>query len=585
MIDTVLANSIGKQGAYLPLTPPYTPARSRVNSAELPAASASSESAENHVDPATHLPTPPHTPAKLPSQAVWERRLGDTELSYFLPSRAEGVNDMYLCIDFNAPSALVTDARVHTVWAILRTRHPLLGAQVRMQEGEYDSASFRYSATGSAGEELDRASENLRISTQTKDEVILDYLNGPRLLSKEQPAYLLFARERPTSAPPADETRPTPEASPRLDTPPAVTEGPEQAEFHFCLCTTHYLGDGMALHKTANEFFHLLGGELSESDLTELFEREWAERYDLPGGDQSPLPEALEAKLPPVPIRSFAPQAAHVDFENMKRKTIGGHIMPRQKLGPRKTTVPTVPFSKEETKQLLKECKKHGVTISHVIFALCNLVWAGIKLPGGEALPTMMYSAANLRQYFAHIPESHFYLAVGYFNIMLPSFIPRTLTPSQVLWHRSQSVKRQMNAAVGSKMFVSRARLMAAERAEQAKRWAAEDDARAAGNWTPPTPPVPVHMDTQPKVPSQALLGLSMLGNLDAIYAHASYRRLELHGLTTGSRQRGGAMLLFAYTFAGRLWLSLGYDENGFEKESVGRFWNGLLEGVREHLL
>lgn len=29
---------------------------------------------------------------------VFERRMGDTELSYYLPSRADGVNDMYVTI-------------------------------------------------------------------------------------------------------------------------------------------------------------------------------------------------------------------------------------------------------------------------------------------------------------------------------------------------------------------------------------------------------------------------------------------------------------------------------------------------------
>ncbi|KZO95708.1 hypothetical protein CALVIDRAFT_482401 [Calocera viscosa TUFC12733] len=585
MIDTALANTFGTK-ARLPPSPPSSAPRTRANSTEYPVPDAHAQAADKHVQPGLQLPTPPQTPTKLPVEAVWERKLGETELSYFLPSRAEGVNDMYLCIDFTAPAALVTDERVRMVWAIIRTRHPLLGAEVRMQEGEYDSASFRYSAARTAGEELERASENLRISVQTKDEVILDYLNGPRLLSKERPAYLLFARDPATSC--AEGSLPTPDASPRLDVLAHAPVQDETAEFHFCLCTTHYLGDGMALHKTANEFFALLGGDSSEPELSELLEHEWTDRYILPQREQNPIPQPLEAKLPSVPARPFAKHAARVDFDNLQRKAIGGHVIPRQKHGPRRTTVPTVPFSKDETKRVLKECKKNGVTISHVIFALCNLVWAGIKPCGEEELPTMMYAAANLRPNFPPLPESHFYLAVTYFNIILPSFVPRTLSTAQVLWMRSQSVKRQMASVVGSKMFVSRARLMATQRAEQAKRWAAEDDARAAGTWIAPPPAPAASADgpaQQPKVPSQALLGLSMLGNLDAVYAHASYPRLALHGLTTGSRQRGGAMLLFAYTFAGRLWLSLGYDENGFEKETVGRFWQGLLDGVREHLL
>lgn len=55
--------------------------------------------------------------------------------------------------------------------------------------------------------------------------------------------------------------------------------------------------------------------------------------------------------------------------------------------------------------------------------------------------------------------------------------------------------------------------------------------------------------------------------------------------LTTGSRQRSGALLLFAYTFAGKLWLSLGYDAHGFQPGSIEGFWAALLSGVDEFLL
>lgn len=69
------------------------------------------------------------------------------------------------------------------------------------------------------------------------------------------------------------------------------------------------------------------------------------------------------------------------------------------------------------------------------------------------------------------------------------------------------------------------------------------------------------------------------------MYAHKSYTDLTLHTLTTGSRQRPGSILLFAYTFAGRLWLSLGYDRNGFEEGVIERWWKELRGGVDEFLL
>ena len=75
-------------------------------------------------------------------------------------------------------------------------------------------------------------------------------------------------------------------------------------------------------------------------------------------------------------------------------------------------------------------------------------------------------------------------------------------------------------------------------------------------------------------------MGLSLLGNLDGIYKHANFPSIRMHTLTTGSRQRNGAMLLFGYTFAGKLWISLGYDENGFADDVVDRFW--AAEPVRD---
>lgn len=86
-----------------------------------------------------------------------ERKLGETEVSYFLPSRENGVNDMwvsalfggvqplksarYLHLGCRAPPCLVERQRVASVWAVMRIRHPLLGAKVRMNA--YDDISFR----------------------------------------------------------------------------------------------------------------------------------------------------------------------------------------------------------------------------------------------------------------------------------------------------------------------------------------------------------------------------------------------------------------------------------------------------------
>ncbi len=41
----------------------------------------------------------------------------------------------------------------------------------------------------------------------------------------------------------------------------------------------HFIGDGMALHQFANDFFTLLGSEKSTPELESELESEWHERW------------------------------------------------------------------------------------------------------------------------------------------------------------------------------------------------------------------------------------------------------------------------------------------------------------------
>ena len=91
-----------------------------------------------------------------------ERKLGDSELSYYLPGRAAGVNDMcaaplfdmgcqiglpptyarYLHLGFRSPERILVWRRVRAVWAVLRMRHPLLASRVQMRD--YNDVRFVY---------------------------------------------------------------------------------------------------------------------------------------------------------------------------------------------------------------------------------------------------------------------------------------------------------------------------------------------------------------------------------------------------------------------------------------------------------
>ncbi|KZW03307.1 hypothetical protein EXIGLDRAFT_712338 [Exidia glandulosa HHB12029] len=542
---------------------------------------------------------------------VWERPLGDSELSYFLPSRHEGINDMFVHIGFHAPPALFTPDRVAAVWAVLRTRHPLLGA--RIDPRSYDDVRFVYSPPKSAAAAIASARDNMEFRVQSKDDLVNTYLNGPRTLSNDRLSYVVVAT--PHDTPDFPYAAPNNSFAPSLANltllPPMpslqnTVDGPGQ-EFHFLLAAPHCLGDGMALYRMSDEFFEMLASDKTDAQLKELVHLEW-ERA-VAGAEEAtcPIPEPLEARMP-EPSSRLASAFEKVDYVRSQDRLIGGHSFPRpkSKLGPRHIVFPTYAFSAEKSKKVIKTCKAHGVSFSHALFALCNLAWARIKRGENVEQPMMMYSALNLRPYLPPSESlSYWFLSIGYFNVVLPSFFPRDLPDAErrIFWHRALQAKRQTSKYVGSPFLLGRSRQMGTERAKRAKTWAKEDDAvfNGLGNAAvqpkaPTVPavsvtpagdakPVPAPAPAPKKPPSVALVGLSLLGDLDRVFHHDRYPSVRLHALTPGSRVRGGGTLLFGYTFAGKLWLNLPWDANGFDRSVIESFWDGLVRGVNELLL
>jgi hypothetical protein len=501
-----------------------------------------------------------------------ERPLGNSELSYFLPSRASGVNDMYLHLGFVAPEHAVRRARVLIVWAILRIRHPLLASKVIMQD--YEDVKFVFTPPRSPEDALVNAGCNLEYRNSTKDELIDSYLNGARTLSNDRLSYLIVSQ--------GGTSLPSPPITPRSTSPSNEREYPLY-NHDIMICAAHFLGDGMALHQFANDFFGLLGGDKTITELEAQLTEELSSRWGADSIGNAVLPNALEDNftVSPSKLRSAAEK---IDFQLSQRRLVGGHSFRQQTKQPRHTIVPTVSYDPERTKSILKRCKMHGVSVSAAIFAACNIAWAKM-CSEKQDLSMMMYSALNLRPYFTVKPanDSYWFLAIGYFNVILPTFIPRSIDLSSVFWHRARVAKEQSTQAAKNRMIVSRSLLMAEGRGQRARLWAKEDDERERGTFVP-SPPVPA-ADAALRTPSAALIGLSLLGNLDGIYKHGTFPDIRLHTLTTGSRQRSGGMLLFGYTFAGKLWVSLGYDVNGFDKVMVEQFWENMLQIMDDLLL
>ncbi|KAH9997716.1 hypothetical protein BJV74DRAFT_877283 [Russula compacta] len=487
---------------------------------------------------------------RVHSPACYERTLGDCEVSYYLPGRANGVNDMYLHLGFTSPKHLVLRARVRAVWAILRMRHPLLASKVVMRN--YDDVRFVFRPPASPEDGLAEADSQLDYRHQSKDGT------------------------------PAQDTLPTPPSTPRTssDTPAEppedpTTDGNRLFNYELFICAAHFIGDGMALHQFANDFFGMLGSVSSQEELNQLAADEWKQRWGQALSSDTPaLPLSIEENLGTEQNR-FRRAAGIIDFQNHLDRQIGGQVFPRRKDPIRHTIVPTTSFDGNLTKAMLKKCKAQGVSISSAMFAICNVAWARMSPREKQEQPMMMYAAMNIRSYFPKpVTGSYWFLSVGYFNVALPNFIPASCDVSKTFWHRARKAKQQSSRFTNSPMIVPRAREMAMRRGKQARSWAKEDDEKEAGVWTP-----------TPRHPSLALIGLSLLGNLDGIYKHANFPDIKLHTLTTGSRQRNSAMLLFAYTFVGKLWISLGYDENGFERETVDVFWKNVHTAVHEFLV
>jgi hypothetical protein len=79
-------------------------------------------------------------------------------------------------------------------------------------------------------------------------------LNGPRTLSSERLSYLVVSNSELQASPGADQNA------------------------DFMICATHFLGDGMALHQFANDFFTLLGSALDQVGLASVLAAEWLAR-------------------------------------------------------------------------------------------------------------------------------------------------------------------------------------------------------------------------------------------------------------------------------------------------------------------
>ncbi|KDR70713.1 hypothetical protein GALMADRAFT_271467 [Galerina marginata CBS 339.88] len=469
----------------------------------------------------------------------FKRQFGDSEAAFY-PASIQGLGDMFLHLAFRAPTAAMLGERVIGAWAIIRRRHPLLMCRV-----SYDATTktpyFTFVPPTLPSDALIEAQISTSFNNKSKDELIFEHMNGPRTLSDEHLSHLVIST-------------------------PTTAVDKEYHEYDLLMSAPHFLGDGTSLHQATHDLLSLLASDLTNPQIEEELSNE-VEWMDV-------LPPAFETRME-VSTGRFSQIACKVDFIKTLGNEIGGHTLSRNQHGPQKTVIHETAFSEEETAQILKKCKSKNVTVNHALVALCNLVWTrNIRDPKLKEYPLMMYTAINLRPYLStqHPTNTYWFVSLTYFNIVLPAFLPET---QEVFWYRAVRVKDQIRKVVQSPFLKSRAVEMAKIRSARSRGETIQMPTLAAEKSNLSLPPAP----------SAALLGLSLIGNLDVTYNRSSYPSFHLHSVTTASRQKAGGLLLLEHTFAKKLWLHLCWDENGFEEGHIEKLWTDLRDAVHEFLV
>ncbi|KZO99634.1 hypothetical protein CALVIDRAFT_354359 [Calocera viscosa TUFC12733] len=531
----------------------------------------------------------------------WQRPLGESEFAFHSFSHT-GVGDMFLHLSFLAPPTLLNPQRVQLAWAALLLRHPLLLSSVHVHANDElaPSPSFRFVPPTNVQELLVAAQKRLIFSKCTKNEFVHQYMNGsPRIVGDDTICHLTIAQSQsstdacrsahavPGLFPAGVNGHVSPSQSQDdVSRPPSTPDN--RSSYDLFLCAPHFSGDALPLHQSAHDLLALLAAPRSLDALEH-------ELQALAGQWDWRLPYPVEALLPPPPSSRLARAAAQVNYLQSQAREVGGHVLPRQQRGPMRTVLLERGFTPEQTKRILARCKKQGVSANHAVFALVDVAWANM-LETGFDLPIMNYTALSLRPYLTYPSAqlekqmSYWFVALTYFNIVLPSFLPVTCAehfPASTFWERARAARDQIAGITRSRFLIHRARMMGAQRAERA-------------GWKPvPAPPavpmpsedgIPVqsHLPLLPPssdaltaisprkepVPSKALMGISLMGNLDKVYLADQYPDIKLLDVATASRQKAGGILFLAHTFAGRMWLHMAYDENGFEEGSMERFWD-----------
>lgn len=175
----------------------------------------------------------------------------------------------YLHIHFTAPAKLAFNGAFTQAWQQQLVAHPLLAARLARDavslddQGELVGGALSFVCDTHLDTKAACAKRFAFYDDARTDQVRGDVLNGKRILSDDRLACLIISS--PLSHGELAQRAGLASSQHQDD---GTTEHDHLAEFDYWLLTTHFLGDGMALHTTANEFFKLVASASARSETT-----------------------------------------------------------------------------------------------------------------------------------------------------------------------------------------------------------------------------------------------------------------------------------------------------------------------------
>ncbi|KAF8317107.1 hypothetical protein DL93DRAFT_2095866 [Clavulina sp. PMI_390] len=348
-----------------------------------------------------------------------QRLLSPNELSYYLPSRAHGANDMCMSYELWAPPELMTPYRLLLAWSILRLRHPLIGSRISHLKPKpplspnplskpspfsttkkagldayYRSAAFVLDPPTSpeAALEQSRSTLDARVAEQEKmrsEDLLWEFSNGPRILSVEKLMVLTIVKSdtegQETNADGSAPAGTVNSGKPRPSQNRAHARYPrvKREQYVMQIALMHCAIDGVAAFIICEELLELIGGSSAtpshtqaarkqpidpakhiprtEAQLRAVLRAEWDLRY----GAASPLRQARKGQwngfaFMPASFEARVPlfvdqKAAIEDFQRDQSRYEGGHTLFRQ--SPSSILSPTSP-STNSNHPSIRECTR-----------------------------------------------------------------------------------------------------------------------------------------------------------------------------------------------------------------------------------